>query len=225
MEQIKAWLNSSKPYAQGLQLYAEFGRDASILRRLHQGENPTNKVLLFNSLKQLLNPVLAKPKPVLTPIIQSPVSVPEISKDKSNPIAEAAKREADLLYKEMMDVRAVLFSLCPLEEEPLENSENAVESRNKLAIRLHELQYDVDNAYDKYRYALEHESLPPTIAHEVIDPVRLFQEITNIRKNLSWYKRKKDQTAEVLSAIKEREERLEKLLKQYENATGHKGTT
>jgi hypothetical protein len=222
-EAIRAWLNGSRKFDEGVKLYLIHGRDTAFKLLLQRGETSTVKSRLFQELKALISSKDAKNvikvAKYVTEVAKNEIISPENEIIAPNPIAIQAKREAELLYKQLMDVRSRLFSLCPLEEDSLENNAGTVQVRAQLAAEVIRLQYLMDEAYAAFRYAQIHGKMPETKTEPpVVDPVRLHQEISNLRKNISWYRRKKEPTAKDLSALQEKEIRLETLLKQYEDA-------
>ncbi len=138
---------------------------------------------------------------------------------EDNEIAQQAKRKADKLYKEMQNYRAELLSLTSALESPLENDEGIKNKRATLAAQIAELEPLVNNAYSDYRYAQENGTLPIVTEPqaEAINPITLHQQITNLRKSLNRDKNLKNQTIRVIQRIKEKEERLEILTKEYES--------
>lgn len=216
---IRAWLNSTRSFAIGVQLYRKHGSDAAFIHRLQQGETSTLKKELFHALKGLM-----KPAEIDAPVyncnnvnIITPAAYPAAAPE--NEASLQAKKDADLLYAQMCNARAQLLALCPLEEGPADRDPEAKAQRGRLAREVMDLQRVVDKAYDDYRYALQHgqrRQKPEPVAEEV-DPVLLGQTIMNLRKSISRWRNKK-QTPSVAQTLLEKEQLLTQYLEKYDQA-------
>lgn len=236
-EAVRAWLNGNRNYDDGVVLYLQYGRDTALKQQLRGMETATLRSRLFQELKALVKPNAINlnytvPKETETVQETQKIGTPpahnllernrtdtEVADHSTNPVVIAAKREADLLYKQLMDVRARMLWYCPLTEDPLENNPGSMKVRGDLAAEVIRLQYKMDEAYRIHDYARVNGKLPNTEPEApVVEPVKLYQEISNLRKNISRYKRKPSLTAAELSRLQEMEARLPTLLKQYEDA-------
>lgn len=141
-----------------------------------------------------------------------------ISDSELNEVAIEAKRNADLLYKQLQNTRAQLLALTETAEEPLENEPGIKKQRAELADEIVKLSKQVDDAYEQFNYAKKNGSLPISNSNDIVEtvnPITLFQQITNLRKSVAKDK-KLEQTDKIIERIEEKSSRLEKLLAQYE---------
>lgn len=212
---IRAWLNGNRDFAVGVQIYRLQGTDAALLNRLQQDETASLKKALFFALKSLLQPNVSNTdKPEVIKITKQLVY-----NSTENPASIEAKREADRIYKTMMNKRAELLAICPLEESPLDTHPDEKKKRAVLARDIIVLNRQVDAAYDDYRYALQYgvarEKEAPVA--DSIDPLFLPQAISNLRKRLSKL-RNGEQTERALQLIQEKELLLTQYQEQYERA-------
>lgn len=215
MQNVVAWLNNpNREYQKGLDLLASYHYDQKKLKPLQQRED---RSALFAAVKSLLIPaVKAAPKPV-PKSVEPPKPERHAGTDYSAyPVVIAAKRDADIAYKEMMNKRAILFDLVPVEEAIFENSAELIQERGRLALEVVRLQEKVDELYDRYRFALATGKLPnnPEPIVQTVDPVLLYQKISNLQKAISKL-RKKEPTSDRLALIEVRTTELETLKRQY----------
>ena len=91
--------------------------------------------------------------------------------------------------------------------------------RASLTRQLMDLQPKVNKAFEDHRYVVAHGRLPdaPVVEEKKVDPIELYQRISNLRKSLS-KDRKKEQKPAVVQRIEDKEKQLESLLKEYADA-------
>jgi len=223
-EAILAWINGSRDYLKGIGLLENSGAAPELLKRLRADDSTDNKRELFFNLRALLS---GSPAPSVTPILQATpiIAVPHNKKAIQpvsaplNDIAAAAKKDADLLYKEMQNKRALLFDLCPVIPSASENDKSQQLRRSQLAKEIVELETEVTAAYEKYRYASANGRLPDTQApDDTIDPVDLYRKIQNLKKAISRWE-VKPESAERSQHLADKTALLTKLQQQYDEAT------
>lgn len=210
-QEIRRWLNGKRAFADGLKLLQQIDPKAA-----EQCARIADSVLLFNALRSHL----------ATP----PVRVPSIAKTTTastnhpkqtavgEPDCEAAqkaKREANRLYKEMSNKRALLFDLCPSKPTPFENDAHKVAQRSELTKEVMRLQYEVDKAYDAYHFARINGRLPEEAKPEPIQG-DMYRLITNCRKYISKLRRLEDPTPKQQARLAEKELELQYLLQEYD---------
>jgi hypothetical protein len=140
---------------------------------------------------------------------------------ESTKLYAAAKAEADKAYKEMMNKRAILFSLAPLDDRTEANTEARIEARRQLALDVVQEYEYVSQLYDRADHVRIHGVLPdaPVDDEEELNVDELPDHLVkptldNIRKNVNKIK-KREQTAERVSIIQKHEANIEKLLHRW----------
>jgi hypothetical protein len=138
------------------------------------------------------------------------------------PLYIACKKEADNLYKELMNNRAVLFAgvrnILPHEDA---NTPDRIETRRKPCIDIAIDFQRVSKLYDRADYVKKNGKLPFTNAEVIetnvdgIPDALLKQNIDNLRKNLNKLK-KKEQTPDRVMLIQSHEEKLNLLLSRWQ---------
>jgi hypothetical protein len=115
----------------------------------------------------------------------------------------------------MMNMRAQLFAQCNVSPAPGENSAEAVAIREPLALQITELQYRVDQAYEKYRFVQAHGHLPDSPKSDEFvlptNPIDLFQMKLNLKKSINKLKAK-EPTPERISLLQTKDAQLKQLL-------------
>ncbi|MBN8833768.1 MAG: hypothetical protein BGO53_08865 [Sphingobacteriales bacterium 39-19] len=222
LEAIRLWLNSQRQYLPGIILAGQFCK-LPILDLLRKGESPRNRERLekimwdeLNRLKEGRPQGIATAPPAPAKNIKLPNPEP-VSKPVhiGSPIYDAAKLEADKMYRQVMADRAVLFNKasCEAYEDP--NTPDRVKSRSKLALDVVEGYRKASALYEKADYIARTGSVPNTEeTHEedyaALPDIRLKPTISNIQKNLSKL-RKREATPERLALIAAHEANLKKL--------------
>lgn len=216
-DKILAWLSTFKaPFAEGVALYFAYGSNLLTKHKLLQGESPENRTLLRNSLLEIPGIREARPAETQPPASTTPTAA-------HTALVAALRQEAHLHWKELMNMRAVLFRLCRHEVQEAENEPQKVQIRGKMALDI--ILYNrkvVTPAYDKVRYAEQHGTLPPDALQAQEAPEdylhlpdhKVKSTIDNIRKNLSKL-RKREPSPERLALIARHESNLEKLLARW----------
>ena len=228
VERLFAWLQTNKKdYGAGVALYCAYGADMRLKHVFLQGKNPFNETRLVQELQKLAGvelPTLSAPKVpaiVRQHDIDKPTN-PSLPSAQATALLAATQREAHTAWKELMNQRALLFSLCKnVDDWEDENDPQRVSMRGKLALDI--LQFNdkvVMPAYDKLDYVKAHGKLPPVHASATqqldedyanLPDHKVKQTIDNLRKNLSKL-RKREQTPERVAIITNHEASLQKLL-------------
>lgn len=204
---IKKWLEGTRPYSDGVALYCAYGADMKLKLSLVRGENEYSKKALAKALEEM---VAAAPPATLPTAVVPP------------DLLAVVTNEAHTTWKELMNKRAVLLSLCRNASPMDENDAASVAVRGKLALEI--LQYNKEHvlpAYDKLDYVRVHGKLPAIQPKQEVDesvalvPDHLVkQHIDNLRKNLSKL-RKRPATAERVAIISTHEKHLNQLLERW----------
>lgn len=220
MQDLTAWLNSKRDFNEGVQVYLRYGDNKQFVQLLLDGETEYTRKNLFENLKKIYydlkngttptDPVVKKQKAeVLAPALphadQTPVleTAPAPITPKSD-FYNSCKRDADKLYKELMNLRAQLFALCDVEDLKKDDNPDLVEQRKTIALQLMDLQYETDQAYAKLQYVEEHGVLPTiTEAKEEeipTNPILLLTFKKNLISGINKLK-KKEQTPERVALL------------------------
>lgn len=236
MKELVQWLNSSREWDKGVDLIQEFATDQQVRNLFAQvSPSPVYADMLFQEIRSIYYALKKRPDkpskqpdPPPTPIPQFPSGgiahlqqepvLPNPVKDsepfKDSALALQCKLEADKLYKLMMNTRAELFAQCFTVPVHGENSDEALSIRSDLAMKIMELQYEVDLAYDRYRYVIANGQLPDAPSSEFqvpTDPMDLLQTKLNLQKAINKLKRR-EQTAERIALIQQKSEHLNRVL-------------
>lgn len=209
------WLNSNpRNYLQGVDIYKRLGDSPTQLHYFLQGQSTISANKLFEALRDIYYAIKQGNKPT-DPVMQprTPKPKAEPSAPANKPLLEACKADADKHFKELMNVRALLFQLCPDEPEMDENSENAVRLRELYALQLLDMQPAHHEAYTTLRYVEQHGKLPdapaePKASELPSSPIELERMRTNLMKNISKLKRK-EQTPERIALLQSHESKLQ----------------
>lgn len=235
MKELVQWLNSSREWDKGVDLIQKFATDQQVRNLFAEvSPSPVYADMLFQEIRSIYY-ALKNSKPVvpiepeeITPpqpkfptgglvrIQAEPVLPAEKESDsfRDSPLAVQCKLEADKLYKLMMNTRAELFAQCSTGPVHGENSDEALSIRSDLAMKIMELQYDVDMAYERYRYVIANGQLPDSPSSEFqvpTDPMDLLQTKLNLQKAINKLKRR-EQTAERIALIQQKSEHLNLVL-------------
>jgi len=193
------WLNSpKKEYTEGLNILHRLGNDEALVRKLiKEGEDASNKQLLFDSLRAVfyrLKGIAPQTAPAHT-TAPAPTPTP-VASPKNPELEKATKLEADKYYKILANTRAQLFGLCTIERMPNENNAESVSLRENLALQIMDMQSDVDIAYSRYRYVCEHGKLPEQVSDAdqseelPTNPILLERKRVNLIKSINKLKAK-----------------------------------
>jgi len=220
MQDLAAWLNSNRDFKTGVQIYLKYGDNQQFVQLLLDGETQYTRTNLFENLKTIYyqlkngtsqtNTVVKKQHTEVTaPIVphadQKPVIVKaHTPKTQKGTLYDACKLQADKLYKELMNLRAQLFSLCDINDSKMDNDSKLVLQREKIVLQMMDLQYETDQAYDKLRYVEEHGILPnfKEAKEEEIptNPIQLMNFKKNLVSGINKLK-KKEQTPERIALL------------------------
>ncbi len=220
MQDLTAWLNSKRNFKEGVQIYLKYGDNKQFVQLLIDGETEYTRKNLFENLRGIYytlkngttqtDPVVKKQQaeveaPVVTHADQTqvlemvPAPQPQIGE-----LYNACKREADKLYKELMNLRANLFSLCDVHDHSNDNDTLLVQQREVFVLQLMDLQYETDQAYAKLRYVEEHRTLPtftePRPEEIPTNPILLLTFKKNLVSGINKLK-KKEQTPERIALL------------------------
>lgn len=236
MQDLTAWLNSDRDFAKGVEVYLKYGDNKQFVQLLLDGETQYTRTNLFDNLRKIYydlkngntqtDPVVQKQHmeskvPEVTHADQSERTVQtEPQKVESGSLAEASKMQADKLYKELMNLRAQLFSLCDANSDSNDNDVNLINQRESIVIQMMDLQSQTDQAYEKLRYVQEHGSLPNANEDKPdeipTNPIQLMNFRKNLISGINKLK-KKEQTPERIALLSHKQTQLAKVDEQISN--------
>jgi hypothetical protein len=242
LETLRAWLKGNKDYDTGVDLYSQVGDNAALIRLFANGATDFNRRRLEQELLKICKTLKNNPndyswhsdtgRPVSNIVGLRPESklqqepggghhedrIPTPSAPAKQPanleLYNAAKLQADKLYKQTMNNRAVLFSLAQDDyTEP--NTEERINARAKLALSVVMNFQEVSALYDKAEHVKTFGRLPDQGDNEENEydhlPDHLVkQTLDNLRKNLSKIK-KREQTPERIALQQKHEANIQKL--------------
>lgn len=211
-ERILQWLNGTRNYSDGVALYCAFGDDMQLKLSLVKGENEFSKKALVAAFEKMVRP------PDATEVPKPAEASPEL--------LAAVTEEAQKAWKQLMNERALLLSLCRNANSMAENAAADVQVRGKLALQILRFHKNtVLPAYDKLDYVRLYGQLPPARPDQLPDTDALIvpdhllkQTIDNLRKNLGKM-RKREATPERVALIEKHEANLKQLLQRWDSLT------
>lgn len=150
---------------------------------------------------------------------ETPIVSPAIDEPRNEDLWLAAKREADTLYKTVMNKRAELFALGRMDDMTDPNAPNRIEARRQLALDVVQGFAEVSLLYERADYVKQHGRLPDMPEMEEPDsgeiPDHLVkQALDNARKNFSKMKNR-EQTAMRVALLQKHEETIKQLEKRW----------
>ena len=220
IEVLRSWLNGKRDYFEGIVLHQQLVGAVAVFTVLKKGETPfTRKKLNGDLMKHFVslsqNVVIDI---VLEQKAEAVVSTPEKKAETVTNVElyNVCKAAADLKYKEVMNLRAVLFSLSSSNDFTDPNTPERILARAQYAIDVVVGYQQVSALYDKADFVAKNGFLP---TDNIVDLKSEFdnlsdslvkQTIDNIRKNVSKMK-KREATPERLALIQQHQLNLIKL--------------
>ncbi len=246
LDTLKAWLNGTREFNTGAQLYNHLGKDQKLKALFAQGYTLYNNYRLQEELKAICADLKREKKATAT---TPPVATGDASKLKHgylpkqkaeelneiissmnnqvtvitnsinppNPeLYKACKAEADALYKEAMNKRAVLFSMVPDNKYEDPNRTDLVASRKDLALEVVRLYNRASELYDRADHVKLHGRLPDQETVDLEEEIAQLLDhevkptLDNARKAYNKLKGK-EQTAERLALMQKHEAKIKAL--------------
>ncbi len=220
---LRHWLYySDRNYVHGVNLFSVLNEDASLLAFFQGYESEYKRGRLVQELEKIYDAMKGRTtqlhaEPAATEAAATTGEAP--ARAPRNPeLEQAAERKASMLYKQMMNDRAVLFNLTKVEAWDDANRPDLVEQRRKLALSVVNQNYEVSQAYDDLEHVRQHGTLPYSEYEEAgdaeVQDLDLKPTIDNLRKNINKLKGK-EPTPEPVAMIQKHEARLEALLQRW----------
>jgi hypothetical protein len=219
LESLRAWLNGNREYFTGVALLKQLTPSHILLPLLQKGKSDFAYKRLQDELMKLClemktaSVIIKSADVVVKPIAQDPIPVAPVNTS----LYEACLNEANLLYKEMMNERALLFASAKVQGYEDINRPDLVQQRSKPAVDLVVKYQRVSKLYDRADYVKKHGRLPAFVSEEndvdeydALPDHLVKQTLDNLRKNTNKLK-KREQTAERIALIQKHEANIKKL--------------
>lgn len=215
LDTLRAWLNGNRNYCTGVILYSKLGDDKNLLAVLEKGPNDFRVRRLQEELLNICNKMKAKDTGTRP---DDPISHPNTQpadKPVNEDLYQACKREADQLYKKVMNDRAVLFSLARESDFADPNLPEKIKAREKLAIDVVTGFQKLSQLYDRAAYVAKTGRLPEgddsaETEYNNIPEALVKQQLDNSRKAFNKLKNK-EQTPERVALMQKHETNIKKL--------------
>lgn len=202
VETISAWLNGTRDYRMGVELFKIFGSDTVLKNAFAKGETHFNSKRLHEEMLKIFNhlnsdnngkskhrattlsggqglPCEEKAKPAnidIADAIDNTVKKIKESVEIINPeLFQVTRQRAISVYKQAMDKRAVLFNMVPSEQYQDPNTQDAVEARSQLAIEVVNFYNLASQLFDDADYVKIHGRLPDHEPEQQEDPIDKLQ--------------------------------------------------
>lgn len=199
---LKKWIDGGRDYWKAVYIYSSFPDvNQDLLASFKSGRTDDNAIAIANLLEaehaRLQSDSLFDKKPAEVP---TPGAVVDV--------LSAAKYEAEVAYKELMNTRSVLFRLANKEISTADD----MEQRRLLALEVVKSSKVVSALYDKVDYIATHGKLPaaPEPEKKDIPDFMVYSILDNLRKNVAKLKAR-PKTPERLQAIAEQILKVEEL--------------
>ena len=229
LEQLRAWLNSKKDYTTGVMLYCKYGDNALLKKLLLKEKTEYNIRRLQEEIKELITVAKQTTSSKTDNSPKASVDAPQteistkIDQPKENhALHQACISEANKVYKDAMNNRAILFKMVPGEMYQDPNGPNEKLFRSDLAIKVVKLYKEASELYDRADYVKKHGELPPNEATErtfdinAIPDVMVYQELDLRRKSLNKNKKKEQSAARVI-VIQNLEDEIKQLEQKWQS--------
>lgn len=237
LDTLRAWLNGTRDYNTGAELYKILGTDEKLKALFAQGHNlyrnfrlQEELLAICTQLKEQKNidnnsKVLKSAKKgtgradqldeMLTSITDQVAKIAKTISPANPELYTACKLEADKLYKEAMNKRAVLFSMIPSNKYEDANRQDLVAGRKDLALQVVKLYNRASELYDRADHVKLYGRLPDQDEPGEDETAQLQDHevkaaLDNARKAYNKLKGK-EQTAERIVLMQKHELNIEKL--------------
>ena len=178
IDEIRKWLNSGNNYESGVQLYIKYGRSDNYKTILKKQRNSSNRVLLFDLLKQLYKE-LKHPEEPVTIMPTAPAAVPSgTAKVESNTIPPINQSQAysalDAEWRAPYYEANMLFSRLDLINNEVE--------REQACLKILALEDTFCEIWKRMEYLVKHgELLPDQQALPAKEVNNMQRQLNNLR--------------------------------------------
>jgi len=182
MDDLKAWLNSDRIYTIGTKLYAKYGEDILLINILNKRESNYLKRRLNKELEDLYFEKQNRTSKEIQNISENNDQLENVI-PKADLLSNTYYNQANQLYKEAMNCRAVLFNLVKNINPVIDLPENQ-EIRRDLAIKTVTKYLKASELYDIARGKKDEPSSDNVISNPVED-YNVKNKLDNARKNFN----------------------------------------
>ncbi len=233
LETLRAWLNGNREYHTGVAIYAMTGSNTALLSLFRKGKSDYNSKRLEEELLSICHSLKSKSDTNAatfqrtTTTIQTKItklgtqSIATITKPNEK-LYNACKKEADLIYKEAMNLRAELFAMGRSYGFEDVNRPDLVRQRSKMAIDVVVLFNKASKLYDRAVYVKQHGRLPDDTEdnneenqYDDLPDHLVKKTLDNLRKNYNKIK-KRPQTPERIELLQKHEKNIKKLTARWD---------
>lgn len=249
LQLLRAWLNGNKEYFTGVALYEKLGTNDALKKLFIKGPTDFNQRRLQEELLNICNELKSKENDYNMPAADSssstdtagigpdnrlhqdggrktndahslPTALIQPQQPANAELYNATRLQANKLYKESMNNRAVLFSLAAPNDYTDPNTEAKINERAKLALSVVISFQQASAMYDKSDYVAAHGRLPDQDEkgdeneYDHLPDQLVKQTLDNLRKNVNKMK-KREQTPERVALQQKHEANIDKLLKKW----------
>lgn len=213
MKIILNWLNGNKDYWTGVSIYKAYGKSELYKKMFATNNSSFNAIKLEAELRKLVN--------ISTPTAP-PSAAPKIKDYSETELYKVSKNKTDKFYKEVMNMRAVLFAMVDAEEDlTLINTPEKIAQRKPLCLKIVPGYRQVSMDYDDVDYIKKNGMMPhkqedsSDLNIDDIPDDLVFKKLDNARKNYNkMFKR--EHTPERVQMLQEREALIKKLEKRWQ---------
>lgn len=233
-EILRKWLNGNRDYFRGAIIFSELSPDKKLAELYLKGPTDYTKKRLPNDLMAIYKAMCQMTEdhvvkiPAKTPSHKNSVTLHAVKIQTGLPVEttdhagseiyKEAKKKADIRYKEVMNLRAELFSICREDVGVNVNSAESINKRCKMAIDIVSGFNEASKMYELADFVLKHGRYPTGSDMEEKEPpvwanvpnAMVKQTLDNMRKNLNKI-RKKETTPERSQRIAELESGIAQL--------------
>ncbi len=214
LDALRAWLNGKREYYTGVALFEQLSDNKGLLIVLRKGKTE----FTYKRLQEELMSICLRMKAETNKAPAQPAKQnPEPFAPVNNELYEACLKEAHLLYKELMNERALLFASTVSQDYEDINRLDLIQQRSKQAVDLVVKYQRVSQHYDRADYVKLHGKLPTDLNNELpadeydsLPDHLVKQTLDNLRKNYNKIK-KREATAERIALLQKHEVNIKKV--------------
>ena len=179
---IQAWLNNSKrKYIDGVELYAKYGTNSTLLNLFRKSESVFNKQKLFDELSKIAEQNQPKPSAEEKPKAEHAPAKPKLRRELFTP-DEITAPIYQLKLNSFKKMSALHQNLCAITG----NSHKANQERYKIQIEIIQLDELNEECWDKIHYYNEHGELPADETQFNCNALTI-RELVNLEKVIPTY--------------------------------------
>jgi hypothetical protein len=227
LDALRAWLNGNREYFTGVALLQQLSNNTALLNLLRKGKTDFTYKRLQDELLQICKNLKANSSSSIqkniSPATKDVAENKQPGEIKNPALYAACLKAANLLYKEMMNERAILFASAKVEGYEDVNRPDLVHERSKAAVDLVIKYQRVSELYDRAAHVKQFGKLPHELQadddvkseYDALPDHLVKQTLDNLRKNYNKIK-KREQTAERIALLQKHEANIKKLAARWQ---------